>query len=647
MAVQEQTPLQEYTANGITKQFDLEFDCESAEHLIVSIDDQEVLHTDWYLSGNAIVFHVAPASGKQVKIQRNTPFNRLADYQSYNNSFRPPAINKDFDRIWWKLQELGVADWILGNRINALKNYVDRKDDELKSYLMEEIRKQGVALDQLDEYYNYLMERLAQIAVDKGWDASFVVDASGKSQQEINNNVESEILSRLPISRFCDVTGVEPSDDGLVEALVYSALHGITLEITGKIRITKTVIQPAGSSVDCVNGIVFCENPVGLTNSEMWVVKDDVTVFKTTRIGTLILSTGSDISSFVDRDVVGLKVTSPKITVTNLYTYGCRLGGLITDAPAYETDIKFASCMINSWTDKTKWGINLNAQDGTSGTLVTLGYAKGVRVGGTNYVKYLHPWGLPATNNPLEYPNKQLLTGVALSTNAHVTHAYLDTIDTESFDAPQTGDDGVAIVFEGANARIDKAFVLVHSQTKAGKVKLVSYYGAQNTITELTVGDSSRLDTTTPVKYSVPVQKWQNHVLGGNVLFLTNRFIYPADDLINGGVFNGIVEFRRVGYNEIIVDANIGYISGAISDSSFGINMPDSLSVLSLAGEVTKRTMLKPLAGAVSKIVFNNPRISPAKFIEETGIIALYTPSDIWGGELNFTARFINASAAY
>ena len=187
MAVQEQTPLQEYTANGIAKQFDLEFDCESADHLIVSIDDLEVLHTDWYLSGNAIVFHVAPASGKQVKIQRNTPFNRLADYQSYNNSFRPPAINKDLDRIWWKLQELGVADWILSNRINALKAYVDDRDDELRAYLVEEIRKQGVALDQLDDYYNYLMQRLAQIAVDKGWDASFVVDASGKTQQEIND----------------------------------------------------------------------------------------------------------------------------------------------------------------------------------------------------------------------------------------------------------------------------------------------------------------------------------------------------------------------------------------------------------------------------------------------------------------------------
>ena len=191
MAVLEQTPYIEYVANGNTTSFALGFDCESKDHLIVLVDDVEPVVGAWSFSNGAVVFNTAPAAGKKITLQRNTPFSRTTDYQSYNNSFRPPAVNKDFDWIWWKLQELGVADWILGNRINALKNYVDRKDDELKSYLMEEIRKQGVALDQLDEYYNYLMERLAQIAVDKGWDASFVVDASGLNQQILNDRFKT------------------------------------------------------------------------------------------------------------------------------------------------------------------------------------------------------------------------------------------------------------------------------------------------------------------------------------------------------------------------------------------------------------------------------------------------------------------------
>ncbi|MGQ0692585.1 hypothetical protein ACT4WE_11805 [Acinetobacter baumannii] len=187
MAVPEQTPFIEYTANGTTTVYPLTFDCDKSEYLIVSLDGEEAPVGSWSLTGGSITFNTAPANGVLITIERNTPFRRTTNYQSYDNSFRPAPVNKDFDLIWWKLQELGVADWILHNRIDALKAYVDDRDDELRAYLMEEIRKQGVALDQLDEYYNYLMQRLAQIAVDKGWEASFVVSAGGDNQQEIND----------------------------------------------------------------------------------------------------------------------------------------------------------------------------------------------------------------------------------------------------------------------------------------------------------------------------------------------------------------------------------------------------------------------------------------------------------------------------
>ncbi|WP_180023414.1 hypothetical protein [Acinetobacter sp. YH1901134] len=189
MAVQPQTPYKEYTANGATTVFPLEFDCENKDHLIVMLDDAEVDNSTWSLTDEQVIFNVAPAVDKKITLQRNTPYRRDRNYQAYDNSFRPGPVNDDFDWIWWKLQELGVADWILGARLDALKNYVDRKDDELKAYLMEEIRKQGVALDQLDAYYNYLMERLAQIAVDKGWDATFVVDGD-KNQHQINEETQ-------------------------------------------------------------------------------------------------------------------------------------------------------------------------------------------------------------------------------------------------------------------------------------------------------------------------------------------------------------------------------------------------------------------------------------------------------------------------
>lgn len=188
MAVSEQIPYKEYTANGVTKIFPLEFDCTEQNHLIVLVNDLVPSIGSWSLDtvNDTVTFLLPPATGSKITIQRDTPLERERDYQTYDNSIRPIPINKDFDLIWWKLQELGVADWILGNRITALKKYVDDQDDELRSYLMEEIRKQGVALDQLEEYYNYLMKRLAEIAVSGGWDASFVVDGE-ENQKQIND----------------------------------------------------------------------------------------------------------------------------------------------------------------------------------------------------------------------------------------------------------------------------------------------------------------------------------------------------------------------------------------------------------------------------------------------------------------------------
>ena len=104
MAVQEQTPYIEYTANGVATSFALEFDCENKDHLIVTLDGDEPPVGEWSLIGGAVVFIAAPASGSIVAIQRNTPFSRSTDYQSYNNSFRPGPVNEDFDAIWFKLQ---------------------------------------------------------------------------------------------------------------------------------------------------------------------------------------------------------------------------------------------------------------------------------------------------------------------------------------------------------------------------------------------------------------------------------------------------------------------------------------------------------------------------------------------------------------
>uniref|UniRef100_UPI003009EC89 tail fiber domain-containing protein n=1 Tax=Acinetobacter ursingii TaxID=108980 RepID=UPI003009EC89 len=139
MAVPEQTPYKEYTANGVTTSFPLEFDCENQDHLIVTVNDIEPENGQWSLINGAVVFLIAPANQAKIVIQRNTPLERNTNYQTTNNSFRPQPVNKDFDRIWWKLQELGVTNWLTDTDIKNLSVYVNSLNEETR-----------------DEFYNNL-----------------------------------------------------------------------------------------------------------------------------------------------------------------------------------------------------------------------------------------------------------------------------------------------------------------------------------------------------------------------------------------------------------------------------------------------------------------------------------------------------------
>ncbi|WP_151732177.1 tail fiber domain-containing protein [Acinetobacter ursingii] len=124
MAVPEQTPYKEYTANGVTTSFPLEFDCDNQDHLIVTVNGIEPEKGQWSLIDGAVVFSIAPASQAKIIIQRDTPLERNINYQTTNNSFRPQPVNKDFDRIWWKLQELWLQVTLLwgalNNKVSAL-----------------------------------------------------------------------------------------------------------------------------------------------------------------------------------------------------------------------------------------------------------------------------------------------------------------------------------------------------------------------------------------------------------------------------------------------------------------------------------------------------------------------------------------------
>lgn len=215
MPVADQTPYKEYVANGTTTIFPLEFDCDSADHLIVKINDVDIpALNNWSLNTvtGSVVFSTAPLNTSKVVLQRDTPLSRDTDYESFSNSFRPKPVNKDFDRIWLKLQELGVIDWLLGNKINALRDYVDAElselhdyvdsqNDDLKNYLLAQIYEQGVALSQLESYYEYIFQRLAEISTGNGWDASVVADGN-ETQKQINDKTIQSVNTIEDLKTF-------------------------------------------------------------------------------------------------------------------------------------------------------------------------------------------------------------------------------------------------------------------------------------------------------------------------------------------------------------------------------------------------------------------------------------------------------------
>ena len=105
MAVPEQTPYQEYTANGVATSFAVAFQCLSKDTLIVTINGVEQSPTLWNLTGGNVVFVAAPANLAIVGIERSTALTREVTYQTYDNSFRPSVLNGDIDRLWHVLQE--------------------------------------------------------------------------------------------------------------------------------------------------------------------------------------------------------------------------------------------------------------------------------------------------------------------------------------------------------------------------------------------------------------------------------------------------------------------------------------------------------------------------------------------------------------
>lgn len=211
MAVPEQTPFIEYTANGTTTVFPLTFDCDKAEYLIVKLNDEVATTGSWSLTDKSVKFIVAPENGVKVSIQRDTPLERTTDYQLYNNSLQPSAINKDFDAIWRKLQELGYTDSVLLRMI--IQEILDRKEGD--AFLLAKLAAEELARINADAY---LQSQISTSSLD-------ISKLQQKLAKEIIDRIEGDRDAKQYAKDYTDfmITQVDenmPIFDGVADNIV-------------------------------------------------------------------------------------------------------------------------------------------------------------------------------------------------------------------------------------------------------------------------------------------------------------------------------------------------------------------------------------------------------------------------------------------
>lgn len=120
MAVQEQTPYIEHVANGVTTSFALGFVCDSADKLMVTVNDLPTNVGDWSFIEGEVIFQFPPLSESIIKIWRNSPLARSTTFKTYDNSLNPNSLNFDLDKIWLVMQELNVKNSFSDNKLQEI-----------------------------------------------------------------------------------------------------------------------------------------------------------------------------------------------------------------------------------------------------------------------------------------------------------------------------------------------------------------------------------------------------------------------------------------------------------------------------------------------------------------------------------------------
>ncbi|EPW8803333.1 hypothetical protein ACWQOK_000589 [Acinetobacter baumannii] len=159
-------------ANGVSVKHQVGADFENVDESLYSV----TINPDNL--GGYINFLTPPEVGFEFYIAGETPVDQQLDITNYDN-FYPDAIERSLDKLTAILQE-----WVHSLGFEKLSR--EKALELLDLAIQEQIREQGLALDQIDSYAKDLANRLTNIVIERGWLAELIVDGD-ETQKEIND----------------------------------------------------------------------------------------------------------------------------------------------------------------------------------------------------------------------------------------------------------------------------------------------------------------------------------------------------------------------------------------------------------------------------------------------------------------------------
>ncbi|MEM9994672.1 MAG: hypothetical protein AAGE79_11145 [Acinetobacter pittii] len=191
-----------YEGNGINTRFDFTFrvfDQEDASGVSVKhqvgADFENVDESLYTVTinednlGGFVTFYTAPEVGFQFYLAGETPVDQQLDITNYDN-FYPDAIERSLDKLTAILQE-----WAHSLGFEKLSR--EKALELLNLALQDQIRDQGLALDQIDAFAQDLANRLQNIVVERGWLAELIAYDGGNQKQfnDFQKNLNLTIIN--------------------------------------------------------------------------------------------------------------------------------------------------------------------------------------------------------------------------------------------------------------------------------------------------------------------------------------------------------------------------------------------------------------------------------------------------------------------